>query len=465
MNSIFKLPPPDGRILPGDIVCENPPTISNNSQLDHIVGSLVGLAIGDALGASMEFRPREYLLQYPVRDMQGGGTWGLRAGQWTDDTSMALCLASSLITSHGFDPYNQMVMYKWWYKKGFLSSTGTCFDIGNATAHALTEFISRQTKLKEYFRTHDDSVIDHLNYEKVKAVPGFDPICGDQNHAGNGPLMRLAPVPLFYFRQPKDAVRYAGLSAALTHGDPRAIDACRYYAALIVAAIRGEAKKDILDERFYEKHQIWFDSKPLHADVLHVATGSFKRKANYEQGIRGKNFIVNTLEAALWAFYNDNDSFEKGACDAVNLGDDTDTTAAVYGQLAGAYYGMSKLPPRWQEKLYAMNFIIRVSRWIYFEGERSFSGTSSLQHMTHRNDHLQQQNKQMNSKSENVVVSMKRDDIVYDTTSSYPSARGFQQSQATSHHYGSSKKDKKDDPSKLPAAGIPSQHHSQNSLW
>ncbi|CAF1029661.1 unnamed protein product [Adineta steineri] len=426
----MQFPHPDSRILPSNIKCVNPPLHNSKSdEQEKIVGSLVGLAIGDALGASVEFRPRQYLLDHPVNDMQGGGTWGLDAGQWTDDTSMALCLASSLITQHQYNPYDQMVRYKWWYKKGFLSSTGQCFDIGSTTRSSLEKFCERQNILKQYYKNAKEEVIDNLPLEDVRRVQNFNECCGETGEAGNGPLMRLAPVPLFYFRQPDIAVQLAGESARLTHGDVKAVDACRYYAALIVAAISGEPKKDLLHEQFYESHRKWFGSEPLHPDIVRVAQGSYKKQGGYNEGIRGKNYIINTLEAALWAFWSDENSFEIGALNAVNLGDDTDTTAAVYGQLAGAYYGASAILRHWGKKLYAVNLLVCTAEWLYYEGSRIQSN---------RNQQQQQQQRMPNPQSSTHQHS----------TTIKPVERMGYNTQNT--------KNTKPDPSKLPAAGMPS---------
>jgi ADP-ribosyl-[dinitrogen reductase] hydrolase len=392
----MEFPPPDSRILPDQILCTSPPLSNQPSkEQERIVGSLVGLAVGDALGASVEFRPRQYLVDHPVTDMQSGGTWGLQAGQWTDDTSMALCLASSLITQHGFNPYDQMVRYKWWYKQGFLSSTGKCFDIGSTTRSSLEEFCRRQSVLKQHFKIAKDEDIDNLPFDQVRSVKNFNVVCGQPEQAGNGALMRLAPVPLFYFRQPNQAVELAGESARLTHGDEKAVDSCRYYAALIVAAVRGEPKEELLNDQFYEKHQQWFGSRKLHGEVLKIARGSYKKEGGYEDGIRGKNYIVNTLEAALWAFWSDKNDFEEGVLRAVNLGDDTDTTAAVYGQLAGACYGVSAINRHWAQQLYARDLLICIGEWLYYEGGQNRNNTAqqpqqSQQRMTQQPQQSQQ---------------------------------------------------------------------------
>jgi ADP-ribosyl-[dinitrogen reductase] hydrolase len=339
---------------------------SDNKLLSKIQGSLIGLAVGDALGASVEFRPYEYMQQNPVSDMQEGGTWGLQAGQWTDDTSMALCLAASLIVKESFDGYDQLVRYKRWFRDGYMSSTGKCFDIGSATRQAIVEFENRQDQYAQKLnKTIPKHSLDKTIAENLSHID-FDVKCGSQTAAGNGPLMRLAPIPLFYFRSETDAIQNAAHSAILTHGDNKASDACRFYAALIHQAINGIPKATLLDAKFCEGR---FHPK-LHDDVLKIAQGSYKIKNGYQGGIRGKGFVLDTLEAALWAFYNDDDKFEKGVLAAVNLGDDTDTTAAIYGQLAGAYYGYENLPRKWRDLIYAKDFISWVSKWIGYEGEK-----------------------------------------------------------------------------------------------
>ncbi|CAF3341506.1 unnamed protein product [Rotaria socialis] len=357
----------DEKKLPDEIKIIRPTNKPQDTvTLDRITGSLIGLAIGDALGASVEFRPQSYLAAYPVTGMMGGGTWGLKAGQWTDDTSMALCLASSLITKKGFNPYDQLVRYKWWYKHGYLSSTGHCFDIGNATRASLEEFYARQMQLKREFGYKTEYEIDQLPLSAIKDAQ-FNVNCSKNDAAGNGALMRLAPVPLFFYQTPQSAVEFSGQSARLTHGDDVAFDACRYYGALIVAAVNGETKGSLLSNQFYIQHQNWFGSMPLHKEIVDIANGSFKRPGGYGDGIRGKGHIVPALQAALWAFWS-TDTFEKGALNAVNLGDDTDTTAAIFGQLAGAHYGYRKIPSIWRETLYANQLIICIAEWIHYLG-------------------------------------------------------------------------------------------------
>ncbi len=152
-------------------------------------GCLLGLAVGDAVGTSVEFRARGTFP--PVTDMVGGGPFGLAPGQWTDDTSMALCLAASLCERDGFDARDQMDRYLRWMREGYMSSTGACFDIGNTVASALRRY--RETG---------------------------EPFSGstDPQSAGNGCIMRLAPIPMFYFPDIDAVERYAAESSRTTHG-------------------------------------------------------------------------------------------------------------------------------------------------------------------------------------------------------------------------------------------------------
>lgn len=292
--------------------------------IDRYCGSLLGLACGDALGTTLEFKsPGTFK---PVTHIVGGGPFRLKPGEWTDDTSMALCLAESLIECNGFDPADQMKKYVRWYRKGHLSSNGRCFDIGNTTRDALMRFQ----------RTGE-------------------PYSGstDPRSAGNGSIMRLAPVPLFFAGDPEKAIEKSGESSRTTHGSILCIDACRYLGALIVGAVSGDSKEKLLSELYCPVPGIFYRNQ-LHQDIHKIAIGSFKTKN--PPAIKGSGFVVASLEAALWAFYNSS-SFEEGCLKAVNLGDDADTTGAVYGQLAGAYYGEEGIPEGWRKKIVMRDLI------------------------------------------------------------------------------------------------------------
>lgn len=295
---------------------------------DKIRGSLIGLAVGDALGVPLEFtKPDSF---DPVEDMVGGGPFNLKPGEWTDDTSLTLCLALSLIEMKGFDPVDQLGRYLKWYQEGYLSVNGKCFDIGNTTHDAL------------------------LRFEETG-----EPYCGsdDEFSAGNGSIMRLAPVPIFYHEKPSEALEYAGLSSRTTHQHPLTIDACKYMAGIIVGALTGSSKEEILRERYSPVPEYW-TRNPLSPKIDEVACGSFKELE--PPIIRGRGFVVKSLEAALWAFHN-TDNFKDGCLKAVNLGEDADTTGAIYGQIAGAYYGETEIPGKWRKKLVKYDLISDIA--------------------------------------------------------------------------------------------------------
>jgi len=204
-----------------------------SDALGRYRGCLLGLAVGDAVGTTLEFRrPGTF---EPINDMLGGGPFGLNPGEWTDDTSMMLCLAESLVEKRGFDPVDQLERCTRWYRHGHLSSTGSCFDIGNTVRQAL------------------------LKFENTK-----ESCCGstDPRSAGNGSIMRLAPVPLFYAGNPKLAIEKSGESSRTTHGAVTCIDACRYMGGLIVGAVSGVPKEELLSARYCPIGGYWSE-RPL----------------------------------------------------------------------------------------------------------------------------------------------------------------------------------------------------------
>jgi len=291
-------------------------------------GCLLGLAVGDALGTTVEFMPPGSFI--PLTDMVGGGPFRLAPGEWTDDTSMALCLAESLIEKGGFDPIDQLERYVRWYRTGYLSSNGRCFDIGITTSDALHRFE----------RTHEP-------------YPGPDA----PHTAGSGSLMRLAPVPMFYALHPRLALEKCADSSRTTHASQQAVDACRYYGMEVLGALLGQPKEILLSPphtwEFLDAGMIGLLAG-LEPNILEVANGSFKKKQ--PPSIQGSGYVVRGMEAALWAFHSST-SFQEGALLAANLGDDADTTTAIYGQLAGAYYGEDNIPAEWRFKLALVDVI------------------------------------------------------------------------------------------------------------
>lgn len=281
---------------------------------DRRRGALLGLAIGDALGAAVEFRrPGTFA---PVTGYRGGGPHGLNAGEWTDDTSMALALADSLATV-GWDLNDQADRYVAWYRHGTYSVNGRCFDIGGATAAGLTE----------YMRTGD-----------AASAGGTS-----ERSAGNGSIMRLAPVPIYfaalYPNRVADLIGYGRDSSLPTHRVGQATSACAYMTLLLAALMAGESRTDVLDPH-WPMLNVLAATVAIHPDIQEVIAGGFRREP---PAIQGSGYVVRSLEAGLWALSR-SDDFASAVLAAVNLGDDADTTGAVCGQLAGAHWGASGIP-------------------------------------------------------------------------------------------------------------------------
>jgi len=287
---------------------------------DRFRGCLLGLATGDAVGTTLEFTARDSVL--PIEDLVGGGPFNLEPGEWTDDTSMALCLATSLVERGGFDPRDQMDRYCRWAEHGYLSSNGRCFDVGATVARSLAAFRS-----------------------------SGEPFSGptEPTAAGNGSLMRLAPVVLFFYPNEDQAVRFAAESSRTTHGAPECVDACALLAEFLLRALSGVSRAEVLSPVRRRLCSSKLDS---------VAGTEFLGKPRSR--IRGSGYVVSCLEAALWCF-SETKSFRDAVLLAANLGEDADTTAAVCGQLAGAHYGVSGIPAIWLEKLAMREEITRLA--------------------------------------------------------------------------------------------------------
>ena len=290
---------------------------------DKVVGSLIGLAVGDAMGAPYEFMTQGYAVK---NDYIEGGVHDVTIGEWTDDTSMALCLAQSLIDNDGFNAKDQMNKYLSWYIDGYFSTRSHCFDIGNTVARALGLYKNSNNP--------------------------YSGIEGDFN-SGNGSLMRLAPIAMTYCNNHNKLIEYAAKSSQTTHRSELAIDSCVYYAQLIAGAINGHTKEELLSKGFVE-------TKKLRSAIVSIAEGSYKIEKLYKP----TGYVIDTLETALRAFYKF-DNFEDGLLYVISLGEDTDTVGAVYGQLAGAYYGYEGINKKYTSQLQKHNTIYNISEKLY----------------------------------------------------------------------------------------------------
>ncbi|MGZ3807898.1 MAG: ADP-ribosylglycohydrolase family protein, partial [Bacteriovorax sp.] len=280
--------------------------------------------MGDALGAPIEFEVRD---SYPpITKYRAGGPFHLKEGQWTDDTSLALCIGMSLIEKKSFDAKDIITRFHKWFREGYMSCTGHCFDIGNTTKAALLRF---EEKGDLFSGSTDDP-------------------------ATNGSIMRLAPIPLFYFYDLEKTLFYASESSRITHAPIECIDACRALALFIHRALHGSSKEDILK---YKKGDL-----SLCSSIEEILLGSYKKKSREE--IEAKGLATTCLEAALWSFYH-SDNFNDGILLSVNLGEDSDTTGAVFGQLAGAFYGVNAIRSDLLNELWDKELIEKMASDLY----------------------------------------------------------------------------------------------------
>ncbi len=285
------------------------PSATAESIRDRALGAFLGLAVGDAVGTTLEFQPRD--AQERLEDMVRGGPFGLPAGSWTDDTTMALALAESLAATETLDCKDLVDRFVRWWREGEYSCTGSCFDIGITTSKALSR------------------------YERTG-----DPLAGstDPRSAGNGSLMRLAPVALRFWSDRARLVSCAAEQSRTTHAAEEAVDACRAFAELLADAIAGSPRPDVLAPRR-------FNGAPA---IVRILNGSWRGRQR--DTIRSSGYVVDTLEAAFWSVARTSD-FRNAVLLAANLADDADTVAAVTGQLAGALYGLSGIPDCWLDRL------------------------------------------------------------------------------------------------------------------
>ena len=275
----------------------------------HALGCLLGSAVGDAVGTTLEFSRRD---SYPpLTDMIGGGPFHLEPGQWTDDTAMALALGESLCACGGLNLQDLMERFVAWYRQGRYSCTGTCFDIGMTTQQALQRFMETG------------------NPEAGNRSPST---------AGNGSLMRLAPVPIFYHADLAAGIEAARRQSLATHGAAEAMDACAAYAELLILAMNGESKEAVLGRTI----------AGLAPAVAAVIGGCWRGQSR--ERISSSGYVVHSLEAALWCVAQTS-GFREAVLLAANLGDDADTVAAITGQLAGALWGVEDIPADWLRKL------------------------------------------------------------------------------------------------------------------
>ena len=288
-----------------------------------MLGSFVGIAIGDAMGAPVEFKARG---SFPkITDFRAGGLYNVCEGEWTDDTAMALCLSESLTNYRGFNLDDQKRTYLHWYHEGYLGCRGRPIGMTEMTRRSLLRF-----------QRTDEPYSDLVS----------------ERYSEGDSMTRVAPVLLCY-SQPTSyydirlVLHYAGLSSRVTHASVISIDANRLLALYLVHYFMGVRKAHIANG-FRGYVEGYFSDQPLHPEIKSIIHGEYRYKSQEE--IRSTGYAVDVLEAALWSFYH-TDSFEDAVLTAANLGLNASTVAAVTGQIAGAHYGYDAIPEKWLDRL------------------------------------------------------------------------------------------------------------------
>ncbi len=308
--------------------------MADNMEANIVLDGLFGLCVGDALGVPVEFREREYLRQNPVSKMSGFGTYNQPPGTWSDDSSLAFCLADSLCS--GFDLEDIGKKFILWFDEAFWTPHRDVFDIGNATRGAL---------------------------KRIKnGVPAVEAGGTGEHSNGNGSLMRI--LPLVYHVRDMDLHQRVPLIedvSAITHGHKRSKIACVIYLEMAINILKGmeleaayEDMKRTITRLYSGEEELKRFGRLLEDDISRFC----------EKDIASSGYVVHTLEAALWCLLTGK-RFSSTVLKAVNLGGDTDTTGAVAGGLAGLFYGYSSIPGSWIKKIARKDDITELANSLF----------------------------------------------------------------------------------------------------
>lgn len=307
---------------------------------NHVLSGIMGLCVGDALGVPVEFKSREYLKSSPVLGLCGYGTHNQKLGTWSDDTSLSLCLADSL--NHGLDYDDIMNRFSLWLSRGEYTASGEVFDVGISTKKAINFYQSGRAPLS----------------------------CGgsSENDNGNGSLMRILPL-LFYlqalygidFQDYDEAFEMIHNVSSLTHAHNRSKIACGIYLSVAAMLLGNMDLKSAVDLGIYKALDYYGRHKEFMNELKHyvrLSDSSFFSLTESE--IKSSGYVVDTLEAAIWCLVNSS-TYKECVLKAVNLGNDTDTVAAVAGGLAGLYYGYNGIPKNWIEQILNLGYVEEIA--------------------------------------------------------------------------------------------------------
>ena len=311
---------------------------------EKIYGGILGLTVADALGVPVEFQSREFLRRNPVTDLQGYGTYNQPPGTWSDDTSLALCLLDSLTIR--LDYTDIMKKFIAWHDRGEYTPHGESFDIGFTTRAALRQFSS-----------------------------GTEPLqCGGrgESNISNGSLMRILPLAFYLhsvygddFTEKDEVFDIIHNVSSLTHAHKRCLIACGIYISIAGKLLVGSNIQEAIQSGI-QCAKIYYENRSEYSEELAHFERIFNRdfKNQPEESIKSGGYVVDTLEAAIWCILN-TESYKSCVLKAVNLGEDTDTVAAVAGGLAGMGYGLKSIPKKWMNQIVRLDYIKELCQNFY----------------------------------------------------------------------------------------------------
>lgn len=306
--------------------------------LNQVRAALFGVSVGDALGVPAEFIDRSVLKLAPITDMQGGGIHEQLAGTWSDDSSLTFCLADNLELN--FDLEKIAKSFIRWADEDYWRARGELFDIGIATRKAIQNLYSD--------------------------IPAEQAGGKSERDNGNGSLMRILPLIFLTFdKEIDERFEYTQKVSSITHCHIRSVIACFYYLEFARYLLQGLDKSEIYI-RLQKEIPDYLNSRNIDVDEIEFFSRLLKQNiAEYdEQRIESSGYVLHTLEASIWCLLN-NDSYQSTVLTAVNLGEDSDTTAAVVGGLAALLYGVESIPKEWFEVLAKKDDIEQLSKKLF----------------------------------------------------------------------------------------------------
>jgi len=299
---------------------------------NKLKAGIIGHLVGDALGVPDEFKSRKELKKDPVRDMRGYGTYNQPPGTWSDDSSLTICLMESLL--NGYDLNDQAEKFISWLDKAYWTAGGETFDVGNTTRVSIA----------------------NLRQGMEATAAG----AGGERDNGNGSLMRILPLAFYLIdTESADKLKKTEEVSSLTHSHPRSILGCYIYLDFAQRLIM-EADLEQAYEKTVKHINNFIEKDNLSSELKYysrILSGNIKDSAETE--IKSTGYIVDTLEAVFWVLLKSN-SYQEAVLKAVNLGEDTDTVAAITGGLAGIYYGFDSIPKKWIEQLARLDDVLEL---------------------------------------------------------------------------------------------------------